>query len=71
MKTKTLELSGLEYQVDHLLRALEQAKSDNQNLRQKVAAHSRERSVLIEKNHHAAKKIKKIISQLKDEQHES
>ncbi len=63
----TLELSGLEYQVDHLLRSLERLKAENISLRQKLSSSIRERSELLEKNRKAADKIKKIISQLKEQ----
>lgn len=63
----TLELSGLEYQVDHLLRSLERLKAENISLRQKLSSSIRERSELLEKNRKAADKIKKVISQLKEQ----
>ncbi len=65
--TNTIEISGLEYQVDHLLRMLDRLRAENETLRQKLAQHARERSQLIEKKHHVASKIKKIITQLKGE----
>lgn len=63
----TIELSELEYQVDHLLRSLERLKTENNMLRQKLANNARERSLLVEKNLYAAQKIKKIIAQLREE----
>lgn len=63
----TLEISGLEYQIDRLLRSLESLKAENHSLRQKLSSSIRERSELIEKNRKAAAKIKKIISQLKEQ----
>lgn len=63
----TIELSELEYQVNHLLRSLERLKTENNILRQKLANNARERSLLVEKNLHAAQKIKKIIAQLREE----
>ncbi len=45
----TIELSELEYQVDHLLRSLERLKTENNMLRQKLANNARERSLLVEK----------------------
>ncbi|AML47969.1 hypothetical protein AYM02_01065 [Coxiella burnetii] len=65
--THTLELSELEYQVDHLLRSLERLKSENNALRQKLATQVGERSLLVEKNLQAAQKIKKVITQLREE----
>ena len=58
----TIELSGLEYQIDHLLRALEQLKIENNILQQKLANSMRERALLIEKNSHAISTIKTIIA---------
>ena len=63
----TIELSGLEYQIDHLLRALEQLKIENNILQQKFANSMRERGLLIEKNSHAISTIKTIIAQLKED----
>lgn len=63
----TIELSELEYQVDHLLRSLERLKTENSLLRQKLANNARERSLLVAKNLQAAQKIKKIIAQLREE----
>lgn len=63
----TIELSGLEYQVDHLLRSLERLQAENASLRQKLASHARERAYFINQNQHVAGKIKKIIAQLREE----
>jgi len=63
----TLEFSGLEYQVDHLLRFLERLKAENNSLRQKLSSSIRERSELLEKNRKTAVKIKKVITQLKEQ----
>lgn len=63
----TIELSGLEYQVDHLLRSVERLKAENHSLRQKLSRTTRERSELLEKNRKAALKTKKIITQLKEQ----
>ncbi len=65
--THTLELSELEYQVDHLLRSLERLKSENNALRKKLATQVRERSLLVEKNFQVAQKIKKVVTQLREE----
>lgn len=62
-----LELSGLEYQVDHLLHTLDRLKAENISLRQKLSSSIHERTILLEKNRKAAAKIKKIIAQLKEE----
>lgn len=63
----TIELSGLEYQVDHLLRVLERLQSENASLRQKLLHQAREKSLLVTQNQQAVGKIKKIIAQLKEE----
>ncbi|MBW5802917.1 TIGR02449 family protein [Coxiella endosymbiont of Ornithodoros amblus] len=65
--TYTLELSELEYQVDRLLCSLERLKSENNALRKKLATQVRERSLLVEKNLQVAQKIKKVITQLREE----
>ena len=62
----TIELSELEYQVDHLLHTLERLNAENCSLRKELAISIRERVVLVEKNRKAALKIKKIITQLKE-----
>lgn len=63
----SIELSGLEYQVDHLLHTLERLKIENNTLRQKLANSVRERSFLLEKNKQCAEKIKKVTHQLRKE----
>ena len=67
MVTNTIEISGLEYQVDYLLRSLERLQVENASLRQKLTSHNRERSLLATKTQQTAEKIKKIISQLKED----
>lgn len=63
----TAELSNLELQIDSLLDNLNRLKSDNQALRNQLAMSMQERSQLQEKNEEAAMKIRRIISQLKEE----
>ncbi len=63
----TLELSGLEYQVNHLLHVLDRLKIENNTLRQQLASQTRERSQLLEKNQYISERIRKIIAQLKGE----
>lgn len=65
--TNTIELSGLEYQVDYLLRSLERLQMENATLRQKLAAYAREQTYLTQKNQQLASRVKKIIAQLKEE----
>ncbi len=62
-----VELNNLEFQVDALIANLENLQRENQTLRGQLASTSRERTRLKEKNQKAAIKIKRIISQLKDE----
>ncbi len=62
----TIELSGLEYQVDHLLLSLQRLKAENVSLRQKLSKSNRECTELMEKNLKAALIIKKIIAHLKE-----
>lgn len=63
----TVELNDLENQIDSLLENLTQLKMDNQALRNQLATSANERSQLQEKNQEAAMKIRRIISQLKEE----
>lgn len=63
----TIELSGLEYQVDHLLRSLERLQAENASLRQKVTVISRKCSFLVNQNQQVAIKIRKIIAQLRED----
>jgi uncharacterized protein (TIGR02449 family) len=62
-----VELNNLEFQVDTLLANLENLQKENQALRGQLANNNRERTRLKEKNQRAATKIKRIITQLKDE----
>ena len=64
---KTIEISGLEYQVDHLLRTLDRLKMENNTLRQRLESSTRERSYLIDKNRRIAANIRKLIAQLREE----
>ena len=62
-----VELNNLEFQVDTLINNLEKIQSENQQLRSELATSNRERTRLQDKNQRAALKIKRIISQLKEE----
>lgn len=62
-----VELNNLEFQVDALLSNLEKLQRENQALRSQLATTNRERTRLKEKNVRAATKIKRIITQLKEE----
>lgn len=61
------ELHNLETNVDSLLKSHGQLKVENNALRQKLAKLVQERTDLIEKNKKAATKVKRIISQLRNE----
>lgn len=63
----TIELSGLEYQVDHLLRSLERLQAENASLRQKLATYIQERTVITSQNRQIATRIKKVIAQLRED----
>ncbi len=64
---ETAQLSDLERQVDHLILAVDRLKNENHSLRQKLAGSIRERTRLQQQNHQAVAKIKRIMSQLKEE----
>ena len=63
---ESVELNRLEAQIDHLLRVLEDLRTENQYLRNQVARHAREKSVQYQNNRQAVGKIKKIISHLQE-----
>lgn len=63
----TIELSGLERQVDRLLHQLEHLKTENITLRQKLSDSIHKRTLLLEKNRKAVSRVKHIITQLKGE----
>lgn len=62
-----VELNNLEFQVDTLIKNLETLQVENQSLKSQLAISNRDRTRLKERNDRAATKIKRIISQLKDE----
>ena len=64
---KTLELNELESQVNHLMRLIENVQLENAALKQKMAMHIQERTRLQYKNQRAAKQVKQIIKNLKEE----
>ena len=63
----TAELNDLELEVDSLIENLNRLKRENQTLRSQMAVSAQERSTLQTKNKDAATKIRRIISQLKEE----
>ncbi|PHQ80131.1 MAG: TIGR02449 family protein [Coxiella sp. (in: Bacteria)] len=62
-----VELNNLEFQVDTLIGNLEKTQSENHQLRSQLANSNREKMRLKDRNQKAAVKIKRIISQLKEE----
>ena len=63
---ESVELDRLEAQIDHLLRVLEDLRTENQYLRNQAARHAREKSVQYQNNRQTVGKIKKIISHLQE-----
>lgn len=62
-----VELNNLEFQVDTLIKNLETLQAENQSLKSQLAISNRDKARLKERNDRAAIKIKRIITQLKDE----
>jgi uncharacterized protein (TIGR02449 family) len=62
-----LDLGGLEYQVDSLLRNIHQLRFENSTLRSKLKQAEQQIEQLDEKHNIAATKLDKIITQLKEE----
>jgi cell division protein ZapB len=60
-------LNNLESQIESLLLVREQLKAENHSLRQKLSKLLQERATLAEKNQQAANKVKRVISQLRNE----
>ena len=63
----TVQLNNLEFQVDTLLHRLEKLQTENQLLRSQLAHAHREKMRLKDKNQKAVIKVKRIVSQLKEE----
>ncbi len=61
------QLTDLEYQINHLISAINRLKEENLTLRQKLAGNIRERTRLQQQNQQAAIKIKRVMGQLKEE----
>jgi uncharacterized protein (TIGR02449 family) len=62
-----IEINHLGFQVDHLMRLIETLQLENATLRQKMALHIKERTRLQHRNERAAKQVKQIIKQIKEE----
>lgn len=63
----SVEFDHLAIQVDHLIRVIETLQLENATLRQKMAVHIKERAYLQHLNQRAAKQIKQVIKQIKEE----
>ena len=63
----TVQLNNLEFQVDTLLHRLEKLQAENQLLRGQLSLAHREKMRLKDKNQKAVIKVKRIVSQLKEE----
>jgi len=62
-----VELDHLELQIEHLMHMIETLQFENATLRQKMAMHIQERTRLQHKNQRAAKQVKQIIKNIKEE----
>ncbi|GEM_PF-5760975 len=62
-----VELDRLEMQVERLMHLISSLQHENASLRQKMAVHIQEQTRLHHKNESAAKQVKQIIKQLKEE----
>lgn len=63
----TVQLNSLEFQIDTLLHHVEKLQAENQSLRHQLAQTHREKIRLRDKNQKAVIKVKRIVSQLKEE----
>ena len=63
----TVQLNNLEFQIDTLLHRLEKLQTENQSLRNQLAHTHREKMRLRDRNQKAVTKVKRIVSQLKEE----
>lgn len=61
------DLINLALQIETLIKSREELRCENISLRQKLTKLTQERAKLLEKNKLAATKIKRIISQLRNE----
>lgn len=64
------ELTKLETQIEALMKAHQLLKAENSSLRQKLVKITQERADLLERNQKASTKVKRIISQLRNDIHE-
>ena len=68
--TPELDINRLSAQVEVLLKSRDQLRLENLSLHQKLVKLTNERAILADKKQKAADKLKRIISQLKDQIHE-
>lgn len=61
------DFQNFELQIELLIQSREQLKLENLSLRQKLVKLTQERAELLDKNKRAAVKIKRIISELRNE----
>lgn len=66
METDT-HITGLELQIDTLLKRYQELCNENSLLRKKMAKLLQEKAVLVDKKQKTVAKIKQIISQVKTE----
>lgn len=62
-----LDLNRLSTQVEVLLKSRDQLKVENLSLHQKLVKLTNERAILLDKKRKAADKLKRIISQLRNQ----
>ncbi len=62
----SIQINGLEYQIERLLRTLEQLKNENSELRQKLTQQQRQIEHHRNKDFASAQKIKKIVAHLRE-----
>lgn len=61
------DLLNLELRIESLIQSRQKLQCENSSLRQKLIKLTQERADLLDKNQKAAVKIKRIISQLRNE----
>lgn len=67
MTMNLVKFDRLEMQVERLMHMIDSLQHENALLRQKMAVHIQEQARLQHRNETAAKQVKQIIKQLKEE----
>jgi uncharacterized protein (TIGR02449 family) len=67
MTMNPVKFDHLEIQIEKLMHMVGSLQYENASLRQKMAVHIQEQTRLQHKNESAAKQVKQIIKQLKEE----